>query len=167
MKKIVSFFLCLIIIYTFSGCKKNSEILPITSDFSFTADVTYNNETFCYKAEIIPKTDNKIMLKSTDTATNITYTFFGQQITEELFGIKNTRDISSLPESSVLDLLYFVFSDIRENSKTVTNTDNEYFIESKIMKYDYKITFGASGIPIDIHEKNFNIDVNIKDAKLL
>jgi len=107
------------------------------------------------------------MLKSTDTATNITYTFFGQQITEELFGIKNTRDISSLPESSVLDLLYFVFSDIRENSKTVTNTDNEYFIESKIMKYDYKITFGASGIPIDIHEKNFNIDVNIKDAKLL
>ncbi len=167
MKKIVSVFLCLIIIFSFSGCKNNTEIVPVTSDFSFTADVTYNNETFCYKAEIIPKTDNKIMLQLTDIATNISYTFSGQQITEELFGIKNTRDISSLPESSVLDLLYFVFSDIRENSKTITNTDNEYFIESEINKYDYKITFGASGIPIDIHEKNFNVDVNIKDAKLL
>ena len=107
------------------------------------------------------------MLVLTDTNTNITYTFSEQQITEELYGIKYTRDISSLPESSVLDLLYSVFSDIKGNSKTVTKTDNEYFIESAIKKYDYKITFGASGIPIDIHEKNFNIDVNIKDAKLL
>lgn len=167
MKKSLVVILCLICISVITGCKNESKVTPVCSEISFTAEILYRNENFEYKTEITNVKDNTIKLSFTDTATNIEYTFCDNQITEELFGIKNTKDISSIPSGSVLDLLYLIFSDINKNELSVTQTDTEYFIGSENAKYNYKITFGESGIPLQISERNFGIKAIIKDAKLL
>ena len=164
MKRIICLIFSLLLVLIFAGCENSNKITPLLSDLSFTAKITCNGDTFEYDVKTTALKNNKIKLEAKNCSTGVIYTFQDSAITEEFSGIKVTRDISSLTKSSVLDILYLIFSDITENSKAITEKDDEYLIKSSCSKYDYTITFGSSGIPIEISENNFGAKVIIKNA---
>ena len=164
MKRTFCLIFSLFFIFLSVGCEKSNNIAPLLSDLSFTAKITCNGETYEYNVITTALKNKKIKLEATNCSTGIIYTFQNLQITEEFSGIKVTKELSALPKSSVLDILYLIFNDITENSKTITQKNDECIIESSCSKYDYTITFGSSGIPIEINEKNFGANILIKNA---
>ena len=164
MKKI----LCIILVFLLFlvSCKKSTSISPVITDISFTAEASINNEISKYETVIKYKDDN-ILIELSDLSSGITFSFYDGKLTEKLYNIENKTDISSLSALSVPELIYFIINDITQNNKLIKSDDNFFYIESDTDKYDYKIFFAESGIPLKIEENNLSVKILIKNARLL
>ena len=78
-------------------------------------------------------------------------------------GLNYDTTIYELPQGTIIDFLYSAFSDVRLQECEVVKQNDEFFISGSTEKYNYKMIFGASGLPIEITEKS-GIKVTVKNA---
>lgn len=150
------------------GCSATtSSVNAITSGITFNAEILYNNLSFCYSVTINNGSET-IMESVEDSELPLANLHFsGNSLNIRYENLEYKTEISSLPKGIILDFIHSVFLDAKKNDKKVILKDDEYFIEGKTQKYDYKIYFGGSGLPLKIVDTENSITAIISNAKVL
>lgn len=156
-------FLCLIIPIIFlCGCtSKAKDITPITKGLTFNAKIMYYNEAYECDVEISKNGNTKVSFLFPENLLGLKVFYSGNNVTAEFKGIKYTALAKSLPQYSVSDTIYNVFSN---NYDEVYNKDDSYFVTKKDNDTEYKMYLGATGLPIKIESPYFK--ATIKNATI-
>lgn len=166
MKKILCFILCLCFFIP-TGCnKKSSDVTAVTTGLSFTAEISYKNNTVSYSVTIFDNSDTEIKTLS-DSLSGLCYTFSGETVTVSYNGLEYNIPISSLPEGIITDFLYSVFCTVKENNSAVMSENDEYYISDRNEKYSFKIYLGETGLPLKIEDSENGITAIIKNASII
>ena len=154
MKKI----LCIVISLLFlcSCSSKTSNILPVTKGICFDAQISYYNEAYECKVNIAKNGDTEIAFLSPETLLGLKVTYSGNQITADYNGIKYTYLAENLPQFSVSDTIYKIFSNTYDE---ISNKDDSYFVNYSNGDTEYKLYIGATGLPIKIESPYFIAEI--------
>ena len=162
MKKILSIIFCLILL---AGCnKKSSEVIAVTTGLSFTAEVSFYDTKATYNIKISENGETELESVSGNTK-DMKVILKGENLNITFKELNYTSNLNSLPEGTFAKFIHTVFLDC--NKKTVYFENNQYFTEGKTPEYNYKIYFGATGLPIKIEEKNQNITAFFKNTSII
>ena len=81
------------------------------------------------------------------------FIFSGDKINIKFLGLEKEADKSVISENSPLKVIHKGF-EIAKQEKNLTLKDNKYYCKFKLSDTEYTFTFGASGLPIEITDKN-------------
>lgn len=164
MKKILPLLLSLIILL--SACANSKpKISAVTTGISFEAQVTHQKEIRNYKVVINKNGDTKIIEQLEKD--EIMYHFSGDFLEISYQNLTHKTEISSISNNIILDFLYSVFLTAGENKNYVYYEDSTYYLKAKNSKYDFLMTLGQSGLPLNVKENNFSINAQFTKMALL
>lgn len=164
MKKLLSITISLFFIFSLCNCnKESSDVTAVTTGLSFTAELSYKNQTFKYDYKIFKDGSAEALLHLDKTETKI---FFSENsIKYDFNNLEYTQSLNNLNENLIID---FIFSVMKDASNKKVYTQNEYLcLEGKTDKYDYKMYLSEMGIPLKIEDKQKGIQVIITNQALL
>jgi len=165
VKKIFSILVTAVLILL-CGCDKIHNPTALTEKISFNAEIDYNNEKYELKVKI-PKNSNIIIeMDSPERLKGSIFEFSNSNLTFNSQGLSYKTSAENLPSVSPVGFIYYVFSDVAKKSDQVNFQNDEYFISGKIKNYNYKFSFGASGLPIKIIDNKNNITAFIKGVSI-
>ena len=165
MKKILSFVFAFL--FSLSGCSAvNRAPYPVISNISFVAEIEYQNKIFEYAITISKTNEYKIDILKNGKETGLTIIFNNDKMQFSFQDLKYETTLSDLPQGLFIDLIYNCFNSIPKNTTTELDKDL-FFIKNKTQKYDYKIYFSESGLPIKMEEKNNSITAIFKGMKIM
>lgn len=159
MKKI----LCLIVpIFLLCGCaSKTQKITPVTKGLSFNAQIMHYNEAYECNVNIAKNGDTEVAFSLPENLSGLKVFYSGDSVTAEFKGIKYTALAQSLPQYSVSDTIYNIFS---TNYTEVFEKNDSYFVNYSGNDGEYKMFIGATGLPIKITSPFF--EAKIKNATI-
>lgn len=167
MKKIFCVFSALILFLIPSGCgNKTEEISAVTKGISFNAEVTYNGNTFLYFVDIDQDFTTEIEYLENGKKSGFKTVFSDEKIVFKYKDLEYKTSSASLPDGIIADLIYSVFKNAQETTAIAADSGNAS-ITDQTDKYSFVLTVGATGLPIKIEEKNFGINVIIKNATIV
>ncbi|MBR7132664.1 MAG: membrane lipoprotein lipid attachment site-containing protein [Clostridia bacterium] len=162
MKKIFCLLLCALIL---SGCTAVGDgVTAITAGISFVADIEYDDEIYTYTVEISENGDTVMTAVSENCLKGTVMRFSDNEICFECNEISQSNEISTLPEGTISDFIYAVFSDASRKSESVVLENDKYCLKGKTDKYDYNMYLGETGLPIEITDKANGITAVIKNV---
>ena len=136
----------------------------VTTGLSFNAEITYNNDTYNYFVTI-EKNGNMKITSLKDN--NLSYFFCGNTLETNYDNLTHKTILTEIPEQNITDFLYLCFKTLDKNKNDVLCKDNNFFLNCKNEKYRFKIYIGSSGMPLNLTEENFKLNVVFSKCKLI
>ena len=168
MKKFFFILLCLFVTLTgCSGYKKSSAVTAVTTGLSFTAEISYEESSYCYFVEVGKDGKIRMQSRSEQSDTQTDYMFYNSTVTYIYNELEYSTDISAIPQSSVIDLIPAVLTEAGKAGNNVNYKKEQFFLTGKTPKYNFTLFFGQSGLPIKITETQLGISVIIKNPTLI
>lgn len=167
MKKIISVLSFLVLAVSLCACgEKKPSVTPVTRGISFTAEVTYYNES-C-EAEVTVAKDGRtdMELISPDTIKGLTFHFEEGEVTAEYLGLEYKTDFKALPEGACCIRLYEILKDTFDEEISVAAEGENYCILRNIGDGGYKLYLGGSGLPISAEEPQGRFSASFKNVKI-
>ncbi|MGN0492525.1 MAG: hypothetical protein ACI4F7_02665 [Acutalibacteraceae bacterium] len=165
MKKIIS--VSLILVLALCGCKNSrSNIKPVTSGITFTAELTYYNE--CCEATV-SVTENgaaDFEITSPDTVKGLTFHFEGDSVTAEYLGLEYKTDFAALPEGNACIKLYKILKDASGGEISVTADGDDCYISRDSGGVRYKLYLGATGLPLKAEDASGGFTAVFKNVTI-
>ena len=166
MKKIISVLLFSVLFLC--ACKESKvNITPVTMGISLTAELTYYNESYEAKVTVAKNGETDMEITSPDTIKGLAFHFNGDEVTAKYAGLEYKADFKSLPEGACCAKLYEILANTFNEDTTVTLEGDSYYIMVDSEDLSYKLSLGATGLPISAEEKSTGFTVNFKNVTIL
>ena len=109
MKKTFLLITVLSVIAVFCSCSKAAHITPVTRGISFTAELTYYNESYIALVTVSKNGDTDIAFTAPGTLNGLMLHFGESGVTAKYNGLEYKYDISSVPDGIACSYLYKIF----------------------------------------------------------
>ena len=161
MRKILTI-MCAIMLICLCGCGGKT-ITPLTNGISFKALISYYNES--YETNVLLSENGVFTMEITDPdiLKGITFIFNDGAVKAVYNGIEYVPNENNTQFFGVADKLHSVFDSIKGVS--AIEDDGVYSIEGEINGDEFEITFGGSGLPLNL-KMDDNISVVFSNAKI-
>lgn len=165
MKKFLVFLQVFILCLLLTACKKSSGVTPTARGIAFCGAVSYYNE--CYEGNVTVDADGNMTVEITSPPSlcGLVMSFSGDEATAEYCGLEYKYDISAMPEGSAYTLLYEILS--AAASSQVLESSNEYITEGSLHGNAFRLTLGATGLPISAEVPSCGFSAEFKNISLI
>ena len=157
----------LILIISLCSCNTANTTKPFKENISFTLQGMWNNTEYSFYGKT--QDNSKLILKilSPERFKDCEVILSGDNISFDYLGLKIEDSIFNLqPESPFRCLAKGFNTAFSEETQTVLKNDKIFFT-FKLNSTDYNFYFGATGLPIEISEKNENNFLQFKNVTIL
>lgn len=166
MKKLILVLFCLNLFCGLCACnQKSPDVTAVTTGLLFTAEISLNDYKECFFVK--SEADGALYLEccSDKNKTSNDYLFKNSTVTYIYKDLEYETEISSLPDSFIIDLIPVALNEIR--GKELSYKNKKYFVKGNTEKYSFTVYCGASGLPIEIVEQNKGIKIKLGDIKVI
>ncbi len=160
MKRIFSVILVLLLL---CGCKNQTKITPLKTGITFSANATYYNETYECDCDIQKNGDMTVKFTYPTELEGLKFLFSKNGVSVNFKEIEYVSD-KIVFENSVASLLYEVLS--KDNTE-VYERDDVFYFEGVNNDFEYRLEFGATGLPIKITTKPDIAKIEFKNVKII
>ena len=165
MRKIFSVLLVLLALLLCS-CSSAKEIRPYLAGISFTADMTYYNESYGFDGEIFSDGTLKISMTEPEQLKDLNITVSGEGMTVEYKGLTYSPVEGSMPFSAVLEEFYNPLREIVLSDTAVA--DSNGVLTGSAGTLGYTLTVSPTGLPqkLEIPDERFTVkfyNVSVKE----
>lgn len=167
MKKTFLLITVLSVVAVFCSCSKAAHITPVTRGISFTAELTYYNESYIALVTVSKNGDTDIAFTAPDTLNGLMLHFSESGVTAKYNGLEYKYDISSVPDGIACSYLYKILNDAAGENAEVTAENDCYYTESNGEKLKYRMYLGATGLPISAKDERTGFCVLFKNVTVL
>lgn len=144
------------------GCVQKRTVTPQLYNISFTAEISYKDETF--KSDIMIGEDAlKFVVIEPQEIKDFTLEITKNGTTAEFKGLKHTSDANLLPQGAVAQILYDVLNDVA-NKNNVFKDDENCEIEGEVNGYEYSFVFSPSGLPLLLEVDDISLKIEFKNV---
>ena len=157
MKKYFCISLALLLV----GCSDVTDIKPILTNITFTAEMTYYNEYYEMAVDISENGDMVVTVNHPDELKGLRFDILNGEVTAAFNGIK--LDGIDTYKTAAVNFLYSPF-DVK-NPK-VYKKDDRFFIKGKCDGGEYTTYITESGLPLKICDNAERFEIIIKNLKL-
>lgn len=165
MKKLLLTLTVFTLCLSLAACKKSSGVTPTVRGIAFCGAVSYYNE--CYEGNIQVDADGNMTVEITSPTSlcGLVISFAGDKAAAEYSGLEYKYDISAMPEGSAFTLLYEIIS--ATSVSQVLESADEYIVEGKLQNGSFKLTLGATGLPISAEIPSCGFTAEFKNISLI
>lgn len=160
MKRVFSVILVLLLL---CGCKSQTKITPLKTGISFSANATYYNESYECDCDIQKNGDMTVAFSYPTEIEGLKFVFSKNGVSVNFKEIEYVSD-KIVFENSVASLLYEVLS---KDDIKVYERDDVFYFEGVNNDFEYKLEFGATGLPIKITTKPDVAKIEFKNVKIM
>lgn len=153
-------FLCLIFLFVLVGCTQKADVIPVTRNISFTAEMTYYNEYYEIAVDINKNGDITAAMIQPTELKGLVFTVQDGQTTAEFDGIKISADGF---KTAAIDFIYSAFKS--DNPKVYKN-ENRLFIKGDCDGGQFTMYISGSGLPLKIEDSADRFEIIIKNIKI-
>lgn len=162
MRKILTI-ICVVLLFCLCGCS-SKEITPLTNNISFTAHISYYNESYETNVSISKSGVFTMEITDPDILRGIKFIFADGSVKANYNGIEYAPNENNTQFFGVADKIHSVFDSIK--GVTAKEDDGIYVIEGEINGDEFEIEFGGAGLPLNLKMYD-NISVRFSNAKIL
>ncbi len=146
-----------LLLFSFSGCKKASAVEPKFNNLSFTVDALWDDVHYIFDGSV---KENRLYLTaiSPETQRNIKIAIKEQELTFNYLDLEKILSANQLPKNSVLSVLLSCFTE----KNNVYCENDRYYIKLKDDRKDYIFYITQSGLPLKICEEKGNNQILFK-----
>lgn len=163
MKKIIS---ALFVILTLSGCASTSKVKPQLRGITFSADITYYNESYEADVTVDKSLKTTVSFTSPDSLDGLVFEFSDDDVTVNYKGLSQKYDIDAIPEGIAATLLYEIIEDADDDDARVIEGKDTFYISGDTDGTEYRLYLGATGLPISAEDPRLGFKVNFKNVTL-
>ena len=167
MKRVISVIILVINIISLCSCKNSGKVIPVSSGLSFTASCSYNNENYNIEASIHKNKTAEFKFFFTDGSNSMIFKYSNNLVKLIYDSLEYEIPIDNLKNSSITNLLYYLFKDLNDNEQKIKFKDGIGVLERKVQDYDYKFYISQTGLPIKLIEKKYDIIIEFKNQSFL
>ncbi len=143
------------------GCAPKSTVAPILENISFTAEIDYGDDEFTADVKLMQDALNLVVTEPQEIK-DLTLDITQNGVMAEFKGVTYTPDINSLPQGAIVQVLYEVLNDIRQN--TAVCDEENCNISGKAEGYKYDFEFSPSGLPISLTVDGLDLEIDFKNV---
>ncbi len=144
----LSLLLILLLLPTFTGCKKACNVKPQLNNLFFTATACWNGTDYNFSCQTDNSTLN-LTVNLPQNCQNYKLSCNSDKIICNYLELEKSFAVSSLPENSVVGILHLAFRHSL-NNPTVCFEKDTYFTDFSAESQNYRLYISQSGLPIKI-----------------
>ncbi len=155
MKKLLSVVAVFVLLLLLSACG-GSEVEPRLCGISFTAEITYYNESYKGECTVSEDRELRFTLSEPESLSGYTLTLGAEGITAEYLGISFKPTVGSMPMSSVAEEFYEIYSSV---GGTARKKGEQYEISGGSGAEAYTLYISPTGLPqsLVIPDERFSV----------
>lgn len=160
MKKILS---ALLVIICLCSCS-SGETKPKLTNLSFSAELTYYNETYLFDGRLLDDATLKATIKQPEELKDLNLTVTPEGITAEYLGLTYTANEATMPFSKTIWDFYLPINNIINNTEAVADKNGALNGEANGNKYI--LTVSPTGLPQKLEIANGRILVKFYNVEI-
>lgn len=142
---------------------KGGDIHPKLTEISFTAELTYYNETYVLEADMDKNATLSATIKEPETLKDLNLTVNSKGITAEYLGLKYNANEATLPFSKTVWDAYLPLCHIITSGAVA---DKSGVIEGQTENLKYSLTVSPTGLPQELNLKNKRLSVRFYNTEI-
>lgn len=164
MKKILLGVLLVSVLLLSVSCGKDTSTVPKTTGISFTAEMEFFENR--YEAAVNVKSDGsaKAQITSPDTLKGLEFLFSGEGVTAKYSGLEYNYGKTEQPPTAAAEYLYKILNDVSKNRRQITLEDGRFYTDGRTENTEYRMYFGATGLPISANDEDGNFKIIFKNV---
>ena len=156
----------LILVFLVMACLcscKGSEIKPQLTGISFTAELTYFNETYVLEAQIDKDATLTANIKEPEAIKDLNLTVNDKGITAEYLGLKYEANEATLPFSKTV---WDVYLPLRHIITGGAAADKNGILEGQTEELKYRLTVSPTGLPQSLEITNKKLEIRFYNIEI-
>lgn len=149
------------------SCGRKSDVSPVLTGVSFTAEMVYYNETYSCDCTLSPDGVLHARVTEPEMLEGFSLTVDRESVTADYLGISYTPSPGNMPFSSVIEGFYEALCAIADSGATATVSGNEYTVHGGEGASGYTLTVAPTGLPIKLTLPDDRFTVNFYNVTLL
>lgn len=158
-------FLPLILLLSICGCSEKKDVTPVLNNISFTAETQYESTSFSCDASVGDDA-LKLVVSKPEEIKDLCFEVSKNKAEVQFSGITYNPSIDSLPQGSIIKILYNVINDVKDG-KTLNRNDKNCEIIGRAGGYKYLFIFSPSGLPISLYVDELNLKIEFKNVTII
>ncbi len=138
------------------SCSKIETTKPILNDITFTVQIDYNNTQYICNADVTNDALNLVILEPQEIK-DLTLKIDRNVLTTKFKDIEYTPDKNTLPQGTVIWILYDVFNNVAV--KECSFSDENCKISGKVDECEYEFVFSPSGLPLSLEIDDLDLKI--------
>lgn len=147
------------------GCKAQKSVKIRTEHLSFSCNVSYANEKYCFDVKTTKNGVYDCALTAPDDLKGMAFTLSGEKVTVKYSGMEIEKNLNDIPYGNMIGLFYDVMK--KSNGKTAAEKDKNYCLSGKIKNSEYRLYVSPSGLPMSLEFPNEKIYMEFNNLTLV
>ena len=166
MKKIILGVLAVTVLLLSVSCGKGRGVIPQTTGMSFVADMEFFENKCVASVNVKENGDTKAEIISPDSIKGLSFIFSGGDATVRYLGLEYKYDMADPASGAAVSYLYEMLKDASCDGRQISFDDGRFYTDGRISKTNYRMYFGATGLPISACDGENNFKISFKNAAI-